>query len=119
LCSQACGSWGHYCRDCGHIDFESTDEQYLSTLPDWCDHPKRPIDPVYVWTFEEKSWPEAIAKLRVKVYEYVTNSLVTLEQKNECIQSLYEKVYKQGRMLSFTPQENVDGFINDYKQLNK
>jgi hypothetical protein len=47
LCSQAHGSSGHHCMNCHHIDFDVSDERYVATLPKWCDHALRPIDPEY------------------------------------------------------------------------
>ena len=44
LCGQAHGSYGHYCN---HITYTVPDEDYVNTLPKWCDHKLRLIDPLY------------------------------------------------------------------------
>jgi hypothetical protein len=35
LCKQAAGAPGKRCYDCGHVIWDDTYEEYVSSLPDW------------------------------------------------------------------------------------
>lgn len=36
LCRQACGDTGHYCMNCGKVNFDRPIEEYKKVLPVWC-----------------------------------------------------------------------------------
>lgn len=42
MCRQAHGSQGSYCGHCNKVSFDTSDEQYVVALPDWCDHRLKP-----------------------------------------------------------------------------
>lgn len=35
-CNQACARAGKRCFECGHIEWDLTDEEYEKQLPEWC-----------------------------------------------------------------------------------
>lgn len=118
LCSQASGDRGIFCNNCHKVSFEHSDERFLKTLPEWCDHPKRPCKPVYVWFMHHEERPDEnsthFEALEEQVYDYVMHPYTSVVDKADAISDLYERVYNQSGDRVHPADDVVSVFLQNW-----